>query len=311
MNVRFAKLLPFFEAEGLQVFNCTPGSGLEVFPYVPFDDAIASAEAAVPDKIVTAGMYDKQAQQKKQNGRHRKKEASPPPRKSSQGRLAIKLSPERNGANHRRRDDVTLVTIVRSEQEAAFPYAWENWTAFCPEVPGGPVVIGGTSPQRVRERLAAGGPPPDQLAVVAMETGQDDEAFLRDIIRSHVRTSWVIYVSPYALWSTHKATLLPESIAADLAYIGPKRNTSRHDRASVKASTRLASPPERNPLDWLLIAQTEFLREWAASGQRLGPFVEATSRPCWLTRLESLGWEEARSLRMLRRRQEELAKNSR
>jgi hypothetical protein len=35
LNRRLQRLGPYFDEAGYQVFNCTPGSGLTVYPYVP------------------------------------------------------------------------------------------------------------------------------------------------------------------------------------------------------------------------------------------------------------------------------------
>lgn len=40
MNQRFTALLPHFAEAGLQIANCTPDSGLKVFPYSPYEQAI-------------------------------------------------------------------------------------------------------------------------------------------------------------------------------------------------------------------------------------------------------------------------------
>jgi hypothetical protein len=57
LNQRLRLLRPYFDAAGYQIFNCTPASGLTVFPYVPFEEAVACARAVVPRHIDTAGMY--------------------------------------------------------------------------------------------------------------------------------------------------------------------------------------------------------------------------------------------------------------
>src|SRR5690606_3509769 len=59
MNSRFAALLPYFERVGLKVFNCTPNSGLTVFPKSTYDEAIEAATAVIPKRIKTEGMYDR------------------------------------------------------------------------------------------------------------------------------------------------------------------------------------------------------------------------------------------------------------
>ncbi len=60
MNARFSHLKPYLGEAGLELFNCTPDSGLKVFEYVPFDEAIAAITSAMPMSIDTSGMYDRQ-----------------------------------------------------------------------------------------------------------------------------------------------------------------------------------------------------------------------------------------------------------
>ena len=64
LNSRLGQLLPYFEREDYRVFNCTPQSGLKVFPHVPYEDALAEVCGAFPKRIVTAGMYDREARQR-------------------------------------------------------------------------------------------------------------------------------------------------------------------------------------------------------------------------------------------------------
>jgi len=59
LNRRLELLRPHFDAAGYEVFNCTPASGLTVFPHVEFDQAVARARSVLPSRIDTAGMYAK------------------------------------------------------------------------------------------------------------------------------------------------------------------------------------------------------------------------------------------------------------
>jgi hypothetical protein len=71
LNARLEQLRPYFEHEGYQVFNCTPGSGLTAFPFLPFDQAVAEATATFPVTMNTAGMYDRAARtEPEQRGGH-------------------------------------------------------------------------------------------------------------------------------------------------------------------------------------------------------------------------------------------------
>jgi hypothetical protein len=60
LNRRLLLLRPYFEAAGYQVFNCTPDSGLTVFPHLDFAAAVRQAGAVVPGRMETAGMYAKE-----------------------------------------------------------------------------------------------------------------------------------------------------------------------------------------------------------------------------------------------------------
>ena len=54
----FSVLKPHFDAAGYRVFNCNPDSGLTIFPFVGYIEAIESATAHVPqDPLDTAGWY--------------------------------------------------------------------------------------------------------------------------------------------------------------------------------------------------------------------------------------------------------------
>lgn len=61
LNARLNALKPHFERENYHIFNCTPNSGLKVFPYVAFDAAIDAVTSPIPRQINTSGMYDEAA----------------------------------------------------------------------------------------------------------------------------------------------------------------------------------------------------------------------------------------------------------
>ncbi len=58
LNARFEALQPHFDQAGFKIFNCTPNSGLTVFPFVEYETAIEQALEQMPKKIQTDGMYD-------------------------------------------------------------------------------------------------------------------------------------------------------------------------------------------------------------------------------------------------------------
>ncbi|MBL9090228.1 MAG: class I SAM-dependent methyltransferase [Planctomycetaceae bacterium] len=59
LNERLSRLLPKFAEVGYEIWNCTPNSGLQVFPHCSYDEALDCVLADVPQKIVTRGMYDR------------------------------------------------------------------------------------------------------------------------------------------------------------------------------------------------------------------------------------------------------------
>jgi len=84
----FPALKPEFDEAGFEVFNCNPKSGLTVFPYVPFEDAINDATKLIGDttKERVYGMYAKPQDKAKM-----KQEPSPEEKKNL-AKMVIKNS---------------------------------------------------------------------------------------------------------------------------------------------------------------------------------------------------------------------------
>ena len=63
----FPQLKPFLDAEGFEVYNCNPDSGLKTFPHVSFQDAIKEASSDLGDVTTerTWGMYSKPSEKSK------------------------------------------------------------------------------------------------------------------------------------------------------------------------------------------------------------------------------------------------------
>ena len=59
LSERLEELLPHFEDAGFEIFNCTPNSGLIVFPFVEFEDAVKNAKMTIPNQMLTEGMYER------------------------------------------------------------------------------------------------------------------------------------------------------------------------------------------------------------------------------------------------------------
>ncbi len=65
---RFTLLKPILDQMGYNIYNCNEQSGLKVFPFVSFKEAIEVATLEMPVDIInerTEGLYDRMAQNKK------------------------------------------------------------------------------------------------------------------------------------------------------------------------------------------------------------------------------------------------------
>lgn len=56
-NERWKSLLPAFEKNGFSIYNCTPNSRLDAFPFTTLQEAIELATIKIPRKINTFGYY--------------------------------------------------------------------------------------------------------------------------------------------------------------------------------------------------------------------------------------------------------------
>ena len=63
----FPALKPYFDAEGFEVYNCNQNSGLAVFPYMPYEQAISECTSRLGDIFNerTWGMYSKPEERQK------------------------------------------------------------------------------------------------------------------------------------------------------------------------------------------------------------------------------------------------------
>jgi hypothetical protein len=130
LNVRLKHLLPHFAQERYEIFNCTPNSGLTVFPFCEFEDAVKQATVTMPKKIITAGMYDRNAGGGQGKTSHAvRATASPlsqvPPRDASTDVLP----------------DFTLVTAVDRDWAETLKWTWPTWMKFRPQLQDRPTII--------------------------------------------------------------------------------------------------------------------------------------------------------------------------
>jgi hypothetical protein len=77
---RFTALMPYFEQEGLKIFNCNPDSALKVFPHKPYEQAVTDALKEMGDGVIidlaeerTEGLYDREYREKKEKEKQQDK----------------------------------------------------------------------------------------------------------------------------------------------------------------------------------------------------------------------------------------------
>lgn len=119
LNIRLGNLLPYFERAGFQIFNCTPESGLTVFPHTPFEEAVEVARNFIPKVINTTGMYDRKAR----------------PATASQKHATLTNADS---------DDLPPITVVTAMDRNYFhrlKYAFPTWLAFQPWIRKCPILV--------------------------------------------------------------------------------------------------------------------------------------------------------------------------
>ena len=70
LSERFRELKPIFEENGLNVYNCNKLSGLTVFPFIEFGEAVKKATADLPSDLSqerSMGLYERTAKKKEKN----------------------------------------------------------------------------------------------------------------------------------------------------------------------------------------------------------------------------------------------------
>ena len=119
LNARFRSLLPSFERENFQIFNCTPDSGLTAFPTMRYEEAVEAALTDFPRQINTAGMYDRKQRECDQGK----------PARASRTSAAVD------------RPSLTLFTTVDANESELLVETWKTWMRFHPWLKTVPVHV--------------------------------------------------------------------------------------------------------------------------------------------------------------------------
>ena len=121
LNIRLGALLPHFKREGLEIFNCTPNSGLRVFPSCDYETAVQDALSGIPRQAVTSGMYERNAKSHGQSNTDVPRDR--PSISYSEGKPIDPVeSLDIPG--------ITLVTAVDRTNIESFRWTWQSWMYF-------------------------------------------------------------------------------------------------------------------------------------------------------------------------------------
>jgi hypothetical protein len=276
LNVRFRHLLPYFEREGFQIYNCTPNSGLIPFEHLDYREAVNQALDRVPNKIVTGGMYDRK-QRERDQARH-----------PVVSRTAVRES-------EKWLPPTTLFTTLDKQSAAILPHTWQTWMRFHPWLASRPAYVlhpPGFDVEPLRKVLARDHPTVQFLAWAADSTRSDRDRWARAWLQfpaQQVKTPWYLKLEPEAVATEDVQWLKPEWFEPDgenrqAAWIAPAWGYSKPASTLQTLDDwgdkipQLASLPRLNlpfnPSDsrirheaissWLLIGNTAWIKEVAA-----------------------------------------------
>jgi len=278
LNVRLNSLLPYFFREGYQVFNCTPDSGLKVFPHISFPDAVAQALQDFPSVINTAGMYD----QKSKAGSKDFPSTSVSP--AVHAREALRTKEKQLPAT-------TLVTYVDQQAKAYLPQTWATWCRFRPWLRTQPAIVlhaAGDDMTVIKDELSAIHPnvrfTPLFLDVPCQDASDWSYEGLR-LAAKAVETSWFLLLAPEAIavrdeqwlnptWLSQKEREAPLAfLTCPWSYAKPANVFERLDCWGNSVAELANFPPLNIPFDpksdrisqpsantWFLMGSTEWSR---------------------------------------------------
>lgn len=212
LNARFQALLPYFHREGLEVFNCTPQSGLTAFPYVSFERAVAEATQRIPASINTEGMYDRKAREKHAaiNGK------VPPDVRLKKPEPPVIAQPPRRAVQW---PPFTLALSVDEGSIQALAANWGRWTKIHPELGHAPRIIVHDARLNIRRSPLASWRTERQARFIPLVTRKESISRRNhDFWRAAgdaSGTEWLLRLSPRALPNESAAWPLADWFAPD------------------------------------------------------------------------------------------------
>lgn len=194
LNSRLQRLKPHFEQADFRIYNCTPNSGLSVFPFLEYEEAVERATAQIPKKVVTEGMYDRNARERK----------GPTKRKAhatgvANNRPAEPCVPEGDVP------DFSVVIPICREDVPKLHYTWQTWLQFHPILRQRPLIVLHDSRISRRELLPESCRTHSQLSCIPVRIESRQPVglqWLDALIRlpaERVRTPWYLKLDPDAI----------------------------------------------------------------------------------------------------------------
>ena len=213
LNVRLKALQPYFEREGFEVVNCTPASGLTVFPFLKYDQAIAKVTADLPARIITRDMYDRGANAKPAAKRVEKGGTVAPVVDTKRGSEGTEDDPSLPG--------LTLVTYADAATADQLLRNWRSWMRYRPPLRGLRKIVLVDRGEPIDDELQRFLQKQPQVRIVPVEAGPADwgrdrwtRPLFRDVARL-VKTPWYLTLEPSAIATAPSPLWLADWLAPD------------------------------------------------------------------------------------------------
>ena len=283
LNVRLGMLKPYFDKEGYEIFNCTPDSGLKVFPHMEYEEAVQRALEGFPKTISTAGMYDRKE-----------------PEKADPAQLAAVMVPPAINSDGYPADPVasldlpllTVVTAVDRSNLEIFRWTWPTWMYHRSWLRQVPVIVISDPADGLELELKQIVEGHRDLRLIgalrSLSGGGRDQwshAYLK-VPATHVATDWYLRLEPEAVacfpdrW-LYSDWFRPDSDGRLLAFVShawgytkPADALSRLDDWGSSMQGLCDYPPLRLPYDpqapklkhdaissWIFLGNTAWTRE--------------------------------------------------
>lgn len=227
LNDRLSQLTPHFIDVGLEIWNCTPESGLTAFPHKSYEDAIAEATSLIPSKVETDGLYDRKARErakaKEQKAQKRPRPKQPRPNasvsqvvKENQDKLNEQARAKARTAILR---DLTLLVAVDEQHLKELQLTWKTWATFKPEIVKCPLVL--IHDAEFDDSQIQLDPAPENLTLVPWEmpaAADQREKMLTSLVQvaaREVKTTWYLKLDTDVVAVNESEWLEPEWFNSD------------------------------------------------------------------------------------------------